>query len=130
MKKSVVALVAVAALSGCASSSESTETTQFVDSTTISPTTKVKSFALTLTVGDNTGADVVIDVEQDTQVVLTFVNPTSHDEIHLHGYDLTTGTMEKGAESVLSFQANKSGEFEIESHETGELLATLKVSAA
>lgn len=130
MKKTFATAVLVVVLAACGSTTDSTDTTGVTDTTSVTSTTKVKPFEMTLTVGENTGPEVVIDVEQDTQVVLTLVNPDSHDEIHLHGYDLSTGTMEKGDEAVLTFQANESGDFEIESHETGELLATLRVSAA
>lgn len=129
MKKTFTAVLVVL-LAACGSTTDSSDSTPAPDSTSVTSTTKVKPFEMTLTVGENTGADVVIDVEQDTQVVLTFVNPDSHDEIHLHGYDLSTGSIDKGDEAVLTFQANKAGDFEIESHETGELLATLRVSAA
>lgn len=130
MNKTFATAVLVVVLAACGSTTDSTDTTGVTATTSVTSTTKAKPFEMTLTVGENTGPEVVIDVEQDTQVVLTFVNPDSHDEIHLHGYDLSTGTMEKGDEAILTFQANESGDFEIESHETGELLATLRVSAA
>ena len=126
MRKLGALTVLVLLTAGCGSSSESVETT-VVDTITVSSNAKQKVFETTLTVGDNTGPDVVIEVAKDTQVSLTFVNPTSHDEIHLHGYDLSTDIIEKGNEAVLSFVADQAGDFEIESHETGQLLATLKV---
>ncbi len=130
MKKTIAAVCSVVLLVGCGSTSESSDTTTAADTTAVSAPADETPFEMTLTVGQNTGSYVVIDVEQDTQVVLTFVNPDSHDEIHLHGYDLTTGTIEKGDEGVITFRATRDGDFEIESHETGELLATLRVSAA
>lgn len=130
MKKTIAAIISVVVLSACGSSSGSSDSTSVVDTSVDTSTSKVKAFEMTLTVGENTGTDVVVEVEQDAQVVLTFVNPDGPDEIHLHGYDLTTGAVEQGEESTITFQATKSGDFEIESHETGELLATLRVSAA
>jgi hypothetical protein len=130
MKKTLTAICSVLVLVGCGSSTDSADTTAVTDTTAASSDSKVKPFEMTLTVGDNTGPTVVIEVAQDAQVVLTFVNPDSNDEIHLHGYDLSTGAMEQGDEAVVSFQANQAGDFEIESHETGELLATLRVNAA
>lgn len=82
-----------------------------------------------MTIGENTGADVVIDVMQGATVTLKAVNPESHDDVHLHGYDLTTGVIEKGEVGSMTFQATKTGDFEIESHETGELISILRVSA-
>ena len=128
--KKIFTAVLVVAVSACGATTDSTDSTSASDTTSVTSTTKVKPFEITLTVGENTGPDVVIDVEQDSEVVLTFVNPGSHDEIHLHGYDLSTGTVDKGDEAVLTFRANEAGDFEIESHETGDLLATLRVSAA
>ena len=82
-----------------------------------------------MTIGENTGADVVIEVVQGQSVTLKVVNPKSHDEVHLHGYDLSTGTIEKGEVGTMTFSATQTGEFEIESHETEELVSILKVTA-
>ncbi len=110
--------------SGTTASTASTVTDTVADSVPESPTQN-----LTLTVGLNTGANVILEVEQNATVVLTAMNPSSHDEIHLHGYDLTTGSIERGQEAIITFTAITTGDFEIESHETGQLLATLRVIA-
>jgi hypothetical protein len=72
---------------------------------------------------------VVIDVLQGQEVTLNVVNPSSHDEVHLHGYDLTTGAIEKDEIAIMTFIATKTGDFEIESHETEELISVLRVTA-
>ena len=87
------------------------------------------TFEYTITVGENTGTDVVIDVVQGAQVVLNVVNPDGHDDVHLHGYDLSTGSIEKGETGTMTFQATKTGEFDIESHESEELISILRVTA-
>jgi len=48
------------------------------------------------------------------------------DEIHLHGYDLTTA-LEPGTPTELSFDATVPGVFEVELHEAGTVLLTLQV---
>jgi FtsP/CotA-like multicopper oxidase with cupredoxin domain len=47
-------------------------------------------------------------------------------EVHLHGYDLE-GAVSPGEETELSFQADATGQFEIEDHETEAQLGTLLV---
>ena len=46
-------------------------------------------------------------------------------EVHLHGYDL--GEIEPEEMTTLSFEADLTGRFEIEDHESGELLGVLLV---
>lgn len=48
-------------------------------------------------------------------------------EIHVHGYDITR-RVPAGGRATISFRATIEGAFEVESHETGEPIATLKVS--
>jgi len=47
-------------------------------------------------------------------------------EVHVHGYDLE-GDVLPGEETKLSFEADASGRFEIEDHETEAQLGTLLV---
>jgi hypothetical protein len=128
MKKICVALFACCALVSCGGSNEaaSTTTSLAVTADTLDP---ANVFEYTITVGENTGTDVVIEVPQGKMVSLSVVNPSSHDDVHLHGYDLSTGTIEKGETGSMMFEAAKTGDFEIESHETGELISILRVTA-
>lgn len=125
MKRLCIAVIALIALASCSDSSASTSTT-IVSTTSVSenPTT----FEYTMTIGKNTGTDVVIEVTEGQTVELTIVNPSSHDDVHLHGYDLSTGVIEKGEPGIITFTATKPGEFEIESHETEEVVSILKVT--
>ena len=126
MKKICVALFACCALVSCGGSNETASTTSLaVTADTLDP---ANVFEYTITVGENTGTDVVIEVPQGTTVSLSVVNPSSHDDVHLHGYDLSTGTIEKGETGSMMFEASKTGDFEIESHETGELISILRVT--
>jgi hypothetical protein len=126
MKKFCIALFACCALVSCGGSNEAASTTSLdVTADTLDPE---NVFEYTITVGENTGTDVVIEVPQGKLVSLSVVNPSSHDDVHLHGYDLSTGTIEKGETGSMMFEASKTGDFEIESHETGELISILRVT--
>jgi hypothetical protein len=50
-----------------------------------------------------------------------------HDEIHVHGYDKTL-ELDPGKPGWLIFKADRKGSFEVETHETGRLIAKLVVS--
>jgi uncharacterized protein YcfL len=129
MKKIFACAVTAVLLAGCSSTSTSTDSTLVTSQESATTVLGSDSFEYTITVGENTGVDVVIDVVQGAQVVLNVVNPNSHDDIHLHGYDLSTGSLEKGEIGTMTFQATQVGDFEIESHESQELVSILRVSA-
>lgn len=124
MRKLCIAAFALIALTSCGGTSTSTTTIASTSSVVENPST----FEYTMTIGKNTGTDVVIEVIEGQTVELTIVNPDSHDDIHLHGYDLSTGVIEKGQAGVITFTATKTGEFDIESHETEEVVSILKVT--
>lgn len=128
MRKLCIAVVAACVLSSCGGNSTASDTTS-IDNTTDTTVVAGDEFEYTMTIGENTGADVVIEVVLGQSVTLKVVNPKSHDEVHLHGYDLSTGTIEKGEVGTMTFSATQTGEFEIESHETEELVSILKVTA-
>jgi len=48
------------------------------------------------------------------------------DEVHVHGYDLTEDVA-AGTTAVFSFPADIEGIFEVESHESGEQIAELRI---
>ena len=66
-----------------------------------------------------------ISVEEGDLVTLRLISE-SPVEVHVHGYDLE-GDVLPGEETELSFEANATGRFEIEDHETGAQLGTLLV---
>lgn len=126
MKRFCVALFTCCALVSCGGSNKTASTTSIAATAdTLDP---ANVFEYTITVGENTGTDVVIEVPQGKMVSLNVVNPSSHDDVHLHGYDLSTGSIEKGKTGSMMFEATKTGDFEIESHETGELISILRVT--
>ncbi len=66
-----------------------------------------------------------ISAEEGDQVTLRLTSD-SPVEVHLHGYDLEE-EVSPGEETVLSFEANLTGRFEIEDHETETELGALLV---
>lgn len=125
MKKFALSAVAVIALSACGGSSTSV-TTVAPDTTSIASTADTEKF--TLTVGENSGETNIISFTKGSNVELTIVNPEADDEIHLHGYDLTTGELAKGNKSVISFVADEAGDFEIESHVSETVLSIVRIT--
>jgi hypothetical protein len=79
-------------------------------------------------VGVDSDPGRIEDVELGQQVELTLTNPDADDEFHLHGYDLGGDVTKKGESKTFSFTATEIGEFELESHVTGEVLVVVKVS--
>ena len=126
MKKLLIGMSAtVALLAGCSSSS-STDTTVALETTdTAAITTAVVE--INLIVGENTGADIMQTVPLGSSVRITVVNPNGADEIHVHGYDISTGEMVQGQEAVIEFVASNAGTFDIESHVSEEVVLVLTV---
>ena len=126
MKKLLIGMsVTVALLAGCSSSS-STDTTVALETTdTAAITTAVVE--INLIVGENTGADMMQTVPLGSSVRITVVNPNGADEIHVHGYDISTGEMAQGQEAVIEFVASNAGTFDIESHVSEEVVLVLTV---
>ncbi len=127
MKKFALAAVAVFALVSCSNAS-TTDTTPEPTTIPASASNETKTETFTLTVGENSGVNNIISFTKGSNVELTIVNPNADDEVHLHGYDLTTGDLPKGEMSVISFIANEAGDFEIESHITEEVLSIIRIS--
>ena len=126
MKKLLIGISAsVAVLAGCSSSS-STDTTISLETTdTAAGSTAVVE--INLVVGENTGADMLQTVPLGSSVRITAVNPNGADEIHVHGYDISTGEMAQGQEAVIEFVASNAGTFDIESHVSEEVIFVLTV---
>jgi hypothetical protein len=127
MKKFALAAVAVFALASCGGTT-TTDSTSAPTTVPASASDEIKTETFTLTVGENSGAKNIVSFSKGSNVELTIVNPTANDEVHLHGYDLSTGDLPKGEKSVISFIANDTGDFEIESHITEEVLSIIRIS--
>jgi hypothetical protein len=70
------------------------------------------------------GASVRVGVGQTVQVSAV---SDIEESLHVHGYDKTL-TLTPGQPSAVSFVADQSGVFAIETHESGKLVAKLIVS--
>ena len=126
MKKLLIGLsVTTALLAGCSSSS-SIDTTVALETTDTAAVT-TSAVEINLIVGENTGADMMQTVPVGSSVRITVVNPNGADEIHVHGYDISTGEMEQGQEAVIEFVASNAGTFDIESHVSEEVVFVLTV---
>jgi len=126
MKKILIGMsVTVALLAGCSSSSSS-------DTTVASEPTDTAVAAgdvveINLIVGENTGPDMKQTVPLGASVRITVTNPNGPDEMHVHGYDISTGEMAEGQEAVIEFVASNAGTFDIESHVSEEIMLVLTV---
>jgi len=126
MKKLLVGMSAtIALLAGCSSSSPTDTTVALETTDTAAITTAVVE--INLIVGENTGADMMQTVPLGSSVRITVVNPNGVDEIHVHGYDISTGEMAQGQEAVIEFVASNAGTFDIESHVSEEVVLVLTV---
>jgi hypothetical protein len=127
MKKFALAAVTVFALSSCGGTT-TTDTTSAPTTIPASTSDEMKTETFTLTVGENSSTTNVVSFAKGSNVELTIVNPNANDEVHLHGYDLSTGDLPKGEKGIISFIANDAGDFEIESHITEEVLSIIRIS--
>ena len=83
---------------------------------------------ISVTVGVDAGPDRVDTVPLGSLVSITIVNPGSADEFHLHGYDLGDGQeIPAGQPATFTFTADTAGRFELESHETHDVILVLEV---
>lgn len=66
-----------------------------------------------------------IDVARGTLVRVTVTSDTA-DDLHVHGYDLSTG-LRAGVPATIEFHADRAGLFEVETHESDLVLFQLAV---
>jgi hypothetical protein len=86
------------------------------------------SVPISVVVGESSSPDRVEVVPLGSVVSLTVVDDDSADEFHLHGYDLGDGqTVAAGQPATFTFTADVAGDFELESHQTGDVLFVLRV---
>ena len=126
MRKLLIGMsVSAALLAGCSSPSSTDTTVPQKTTDTAAVTTSVVE--ISLIVGENTGADMMQTVPLGSSVRITVVNPNGADEIHIHGYDISTGELALGQEAVIEFVASNAGTFDIESHVSEEVVFVLTV---
>jgi FtsP/CotA-like multicopper oxidase with cupredoxin domain len=128
MKRIVAGCCAVVFLIGCGSSTSETDgdsTTSTTESSAVTSDTAIVE--ISLTIGENSGPNEQQQVALGSTVRLSVVNPNASDEIHVHGYDISTGDMAAGETSVIEFIADEAGTFDIESHISEEVVLLLIV---
>jgi FtsP/CotA-like multicopper oxidase with cupredoxin domain len=126
MKRIIAGCCAVVFLIGCGSSaSEAEPESSTSESTAASSDTEIVE--ISLTIGENSGPNEQQQVALGSTVRLSVVNPNASDEIHVHGYDISTGDMAAGETSVIEFVADEAGTFDIESHISEEVVLLLIV---
>lgn len=85
--------------------------------------------SISVTVGVDSGPERVDSVPLGSLVTITLLNPDSPDEFHLHGYDLGDGQeIPAGQPASFTFVADTAGRFELESHDTHDVIVTLDVA--
>jgi hypothetical protein len=123
MRKILIGMsLTVALLAGCSSSDNSV-----ADETLDTAAVTVAVIEINLVVGEDTGPDMKQTVPLGASVRIAVTNPNGPDEIHVHGYDISTGVMAKGQEAVIEFVASNAGTFDLESHVSEEIVLILTV---
>lgn len=127
--KVVTPFALVVSLGACSSSDSVTDTTMPVAATPTDPSNSkmAASTEISVIVGTDSSSDRVEKVTLGANVQVTLSNPNADDEFHLHGYDLSPGETKMGEASIISFTADKAGDFEIESHITEDVIVVVRV---
>jgi hypothetical protein len=119
----------VLSLGACSSNDSATDTTTPSAATPTNPTDSKMAAPteVSVIVGTDSSPDRIEEVALGANVQVTLSNPNADDEFHLHGYDLSPGETKMGKASIISFTADKAGDFEIESHVTEDVLVIIRV---
>jgi hypothetical protein len=119
----------VLSLGACSSNDSAADTTIPSAATPTNPTDSKMAAPteVSVIVGTDSSPDRIEEVALGANVQVTLSNPNADDEFHLHGYDLSPGETKMGEASIISFTADKAGDFEIESHITEDVLVIIRV---
>jgi len=119
----------VLSLGACSSNDSAADTTMPSAATPTNPTDSKMAAPteVSVIVGTDSSPDRIEEVALGANVQVTLSNPNADDEFHLHGYDLSPGETKMGEASIISFTADKVGDFEIESHITEDVLVIIRV---
>ena len=136
--RSIAVAFALVGLVGCSSSdstpsvlsegSSEVSTTDMFAGDSTSTTSADGIVRISVMVGIDSGEDRIDEIPLGSRVELSLTNPLAADEYHVHGYDLGSGGTPKGETKTFTFTADKTGDFEVESHATEEVLVVLRVS--
>ena len=119
----------VLSLGACSSNDSAADTTIPSAATPTNPTDSKMAAPteVSVIVGTDSSPDRIEEVALGANVQVTLSNPNADDEFHLHGYDLSPGETKMGEVSIISFTADKVGDFEIESHITEDVVVIIRV---
>ena len=125
----VLPIALVASLGACSSSDSATDTTMPNAASPTNPSNSKMAAPteISVVVGIDSSPDRIEEVTLGANVQVTLSNPNADDEFHLHGYDLSPGETKMGEASIISFTADRAGDFEIESHVTEDVLVIIRV---
>lgn len=138
--KSMGVVLGLLVLSACGGDSDvatgsTTSPTSTIVEDTVAPVDSVTTTSvddgivrISVTVGVDAGPDRIEEVSVGDAVELSLVNPEEDDEFHVHGFDLGGDETPAGEEKVFAFTVTEAGDFEVESHLTGEVLVVIRVS--
>jgi plastocyanin len=132
----VLSAALLLALSGCAgtdssaspaaSAASASSTSSAAELSTTTPVPPAgQQLAVQVAGGKVTGDTGRVPVPVGDHVTLTITSDVA-DEVHVHGYDLTTA-LTPGTPAELTFDATIPGVFEVELHEAGTVLLSLQV---
>ena len=133
MKRAIPLVACVALLATCGgsptadttappASTTDTSNTEVTD-TSGAPAGKLAAVTVDVTVGVDSSETRREEVALGAPVTLNVTNPGADDEFHLHGYDIEL----EGTDVTFNFVANETGDFELETHDTEEVLLELSV---
>ncbi|MDP4929629.1 MAG: hypothetical protein NWQ79_01490 [Ilumatobacteraceae bacterium] len=125
MKRLLIAVVLLTALTACSSSTDVAPTETIATKSSV--VDAVSAIKISVNVGEDSGPDRAETVALGSTVRISLLNSASEDDFHLHGYDIASGEVPAGQEAVIEFVADTAGEFELESHITGEVLLVIIV---
>jgi hypothetical protein len=133
MRRSISAALLAAlllAIGGCGDADTETGTTTTTTTTPVTTTTTearplVQTIRIEVVNGTPKGGIVRAKVDKRDEVVLVVASDVG-DEIHLHGYDLSTDVA-AGGTARLRFTADVVGRFEVELEHRSEQIADLTV---
>lgn len=119
----------VVSLGACSGSDSAADTTMPSEPspTNLSNSKMAAPTEISVIVGTDSSSDRIEEVVLGANVQVTLSNPNADDDFHLHGYDLSPGETKMGESSIISFTADKAGDFEIESHATQDVLVVIRV---
>lgn len=89
------------------------------------------SVTISVTVGtddfDTSKGTRVVSVVKGTAVTIEITDAALHEEYHLHGYEVEVA-VKKGEKASISFNADTTGQFDVESHTTDKTLLVVVVT--